>query len=387
MIRQMKQQQEAERLAREAKKKAEEEAIKREREKKLALERQKREQERLQKEEEKKHREEERLKKEEEKKRRIKEEKERAAEKEKKRKEKEEKERLEKEKIEKELKEQNERLKREAKAKIPSPSIPTKTTTSPPPGIPAPVIENFDDSENRQQALIDALVGPRPLISATNNPSIPIRPPPLLQQQQTSFMPSHLDILQNGPPSSLLSNTSSSLSDTTNSSSIMGIFNNRVGSPLESNNSTRQGRSITPIAPIGQPLNGRRVSSVVPTTHHDMQTPLSDQFPSSLKRSSVASPFDSEAGPRSFFSSFLFGEPTARNSNPAVPMMPPPSEYDMRFAPPLQQPPQQHQQHLDRRFSSDISGHNNWSNGWTASSVLSDNVHGKLFGDALVKYL
>ncbi|GAA5796145.1 hypothetical protein HPULCUR_001514 [Helicostylum pulchrum] len=355
--RQMKQQQEAERLAREAKKKAEEEALKREKEKKLALERQKREQERLQKEEEKKHREEERLKKEEEKKRRIKEEKERATEKEKKRKEKEEKERLEKEKLDKELKEKSEQSKLEAKEKIPSPIIPSKTTTSPPPGIPLP--ENIDDSENRQQVLINALVGPRPLIPT--NTTTPIRP----QLQQPSFMPSHLDILQNGPTSSLMSNT---CSDTTNSSSIMGIFNNRVGSPLESNNPSRQGRSITPIAPIGQPLNGRRVSSV---PLHDMQTPSVDSFPSSIKRSSAASPFDTEAGPRSFFSSFLFGEPNRNNST--MPMMAP-SEYDMRFAPPPQP--------LDRRFSNDVSGPN-WTNGWTASSALSDNVHGKLFGDAL----
>lgn len=320
----MKQQQEEERLAREVKKKAEEEAVKLEKEKKLALERQKREQERLQKEEEKKQREEERLKKEEEKKRRIKEEKERAAERERTRKEKEEKDRLEKEKIqkakaekelkeakaEKELKEANERLKREAKVKIPSPVISHKTATSSP-GIPTPVAETIDDSESRQQVLIEALVGPRPnfiepLVSTpVNNTTSLMRPPPQLQQQ-ASFMPSHLDILQNGPTSSLLSNSfpldhtsSSSLSDPTNSPSIMGIFNNRVGSPLESSTSTRQGRSITPIAPIGQPLNGRRVSSVPPaavgSTLHDMQTPSMDPFSSSLKRQSVPSPFDTSS--------------------------------------------------------------------------------------------
>ncbi|KAI7862173.1 hypothetical protein BDF14DRAFT_1858843 [Spinellus fusiger] len=38
---------------------------------------------------------------------------------------------------------------------------------------------------------------------------------------------------------------------------------------------------------------------------------------------------------------------------------------------------------LDRRFSNDSTGFG-WTNGWTASSMLSDNVHGKLFGDALV---
>lgn len=385
----MKQQQEQERLAREAKKKAEEEAVKREKEKKLASERQKREQERLQKEEEKKHREEERLKKEEEKKRRLKEEKERAAEKEKKRKEKEEKDRLEKEKIQKakDLKEAQERAKREEKKlKTPSPPPPAPVTAATsqkiitsPPGIPTP--ETIDEPENRQQVLIEALVGPRANFIEPTPMKSPMRPPP--QLHQPPFMPSHLDILQNGPPSSLLSNafpldhTSSSLPDP----SMMSIFNHRVGSPLESSASTRQTRSVAPIAPIGQPLNGRRVSSVPPTaatatttsgTLHDLQTPSMDPF---LKRASVPSPFDTEAGPRSFFSSFLFGEPAR-----PPPMMMPPSEYDMRFTAP---PPQQQQQ-SDRRFSTEMTG-NHWTNGWTASSVLSDNVHGKLFGgDALV---
>jgi hypothetical protein len=56
----------------------------------------------------------------------------------------------------------------------------------------------------------------------------------------------------------------------------------------------------------------------------------------------------------------------------------------------------------NRRFSSDSQNPSSWTNGkfpsdykksfqityisigWTASSLLSDNVHGKLFGDALV---
>ena len=46
----------------------------------------------------------------------------------------------------------------------------------------------------------------------------------------------------------------------------------------------------------------------------------------------------------------------------------------------------------DRRFSTDLPAQspsqmqNVWTNGWTASSLLSEDVHGKLFGDALVSF-
>lgn len=432
----MKQQQEAERLAREAKKKVEEEAAKREKQEKLEAERQKREQERLRKEEEKRHREEERLRKEEEKKRRVKEEKERAAEKERKRKEKEEKERIAKEKLQKakleeeekerlerekaqkakaEKEEKNrlekekahklkaetdekERLKQEAAVKkamanaivdqkspiaatikpVKQAEVPVRKlakTPSPPPGITPSIATPIDDSSDRQQVLIDALVGSGRSnfieSSATVN-TTPIRPPPHLQHP--SFMPSHLDILQGSPSSSSLLNASpidhpspSTLSD--NSPSLMGMFNNRVTSPLEPSSSSR--RSNTPIAPIGQPINGRRVSSVPlgNSLLHDTPSDPIIAASNAVKRPSVASPFDS-AEPRSFFSSFLFGEPR----NNIMPM----NDYDTRFT---QQPA------FDRRFSSEPNSHPmqpNWTNGWTATSVLSDNVHGKLFGDALV---
>lgn len=461
----MKQQQEAERLAHEAKKKAEEEAAKREKQKKAEMERQKREQERLRKEEEKRHREEERLRKEEEKKRRIREEKERAAEKERKRKEKEEKERIEKENMEKAraekeekerverekaqeakaAKEERDRLEREkakkikaekeerdrlrkeadaaaaaaadalarakakAKAKVntveqisPRHASPSKAakqaetpvakpakTPSPPPGITAPAAPAApaspeDVSPVKQQALIDALVGsgrpntsdPNPLVPPPSYPhpvnAAPIRPPP------PPFMPSHLDILQGTSSSSSLLNASpidhhtspSSLSDNS-SPSMLGIFNNRVSFPLEPSASSR--RSITPIAPIGQPISGRRVSSVPLGSnplHDSMSSDPIMAASNAVKRPSVASPFDSTE-PKSFFSSFLFGEPR----NTMMPM----NEYDSRFAP--QQPS------FDRRFSTESSSQPmqpNWTNGWTATSVLSDNVHGKLFGDALV---
>ncbi|KAI8647462.1 salt tolerance down-regulator-domain-containing protein [Parasitella parasitica] len=434
--RQLKQQQETERLAREAKKKAEEEAAKREKQKKNEIVRQKREQERLKKEAEKRQREEERLRKEEEKKRRIKEEKDRAAERERKRKEKEETERIAKENIQKAKeekeqkerleeekaqkmkaeKEENDRLEREKAHKIkakkeekeclkqeatvklkaqanvaepelhvaPSPArivkltdtVASKTnkTPSPPPGIIAPTATSIDDSADRQQVLIDVLVGSgRPSFVEPNAASInttPIRPPPHLQHP--SFLPSHLDILQGTSLSSSLLNASpidhpapSTLSD--NSPSIMGMFNNRITSPLEPSSSSR--RSITPIAPIGQPTNGRRVSSIPigSSPLHDAPSDPIITASNAVKRPSVASPFDSTE-PKSFFSSFLFGEP--RNN------MTPVNDYDTRFA---QQPT------FDRRFSSEPISQPiqpNWTNGWTPTSVLSDNAHGKLFGDA-----
>lgn len=319
LYRQLKQQQEAERLAREAKKKAEEEAAKREKEKKLELERQKREQERLRREEEKRQKEEERLKREEEKKRRAKEEK---AEKERKRKENEEKqrieqekaraikeekeriekerlrlekerlekerlekerlekERLEKERLEKERLEQQrieqqriekERLEKERSLEHQHPLV---NNTTPPPGITAPVANS---PEARQQVLIDALVG-------SNRPIGP--PPPHLP----SFM---------SPPND----------------PMMGIFR-----PLEPSTSTR--RSITSIAPIGQPVTGRRPSTAVQDTNIDPLLTASNMIKGGNE-------------PNSFFSNFLFGKP-------------------------MYQP---------------------WSNGWT------ENVHGKLFGDALVSLL
>lgn len=63
-----------------------------------------------------------------------------------------------------------------------------------------------------------------------------------------------------------------------------------------------------------------------------------------------------------------------------------PNDYDVRM---MQD---------NRRFSCDSPGPSNWTNGkrktqvivayscvgWTASTLLSDNVHPKLFGDALV---
>jgi hypothetical protein len=45
---------------------------------------------------------------------------------------------------------------------------------------------------------------------------------------------------------------------------------------------------------------------------------------------------------------------------------------------------------INRRVSSPVHSSmndNRWSNGWTPLTALSDNVHGKLFGDVLVSVL
>ncbi|KAG1455946.1 hypothetical protein G6F46_005252 [Rhizopus delemar] len=376
--RQLKKQQEEERLAREAKRKAEEEALRKQKEKKLEEERQRREQERLKKEEEKRQREEERQRKEEERKRKLKEEKER----EKKRKEKEEKERKEREERERKEKEEErtkreheekeeeekkkkleeeERLKQEASK---SNAVPMQDNSS-----------SSADFESRQQALIEALVGSssrqpnfieptniQPPLTPLQPPhsaslSLPPQPSPLSHlQQQQPFMPisRHLG----GVPAPFVSSSlehPSPLSDP----NVMGLFHSRsttMNSPLLSETpSTR--RSITPIAPIGQRLHpGHRALSVQPTG------PIGSLQDDTLMGNKRMEPEGGAA--RSFFSSFLFGEPTKYHNNTMLP-------NDTGI---MQD---------NRRFSSDSQNPSSWTNGWTASSLLSDNVHGKLFGDAL----
>ncbi|CEG64858.1 Putative Stress response protein NST1 [Rhizopus microsporus] len=439
--RQLKKQQEEERLALEAKKKAEEEALRKQKEKKMEEERQRREKERLRKEEEKRQREEERQKKEEEKKRKLKEEKER----EKKRREKEEKERKEKEERERKEKEEKERKAKEEKERKEKEEherkekeqqerkankekerkeklrlekekadeqekpkeeamvvTPTATTAPKQPIIEKqPVLPQYshippDDFENRQQVLIEALVGstsrPSNFVEPNNiqhslaqlqlsQPSpLPLshphhlhhhqQQPPLPHiQQQQPFMP--LSRHLGGTPASFLSTSldhTSPLSDA--NSSVLGLFNNRSTAPpstslLTETPSTR--RSLTSIAPIGQPIHNGRRSSVQPVGTIGS---LPDDAFLSGKRTETEG-----MTARSFFSSFLFGEPTKYHNN-----TPPPHvmshDYDTRLA------------QDNRRFSGDGQQQQQhtpgWTNAWTASSLLTDNVHGKLFGDALV---
>lgn len=250
-----------------------------------------------------------------------------------------EKERIEKERLEKEHQEkerlEKERTEREMIGRTPEHPLTTiehkhpiitnnnafVNNTSPPPGINVPI---NNSPEARQQVLIDALVGSTMPMDTT-----PIRPPPP-QLPHVPFMPPHMP----PPPSTSLLNN-----PVDHTSPLNGpIFNAR---PLEPSTSTR--RSITSIAPIGQPVTGRRPSSIPLDTNTD---PL-------LAASNIIK--GTEQQPRSFFSSFLFGP----NNTTNIP--------DPRF----------------RRFSTDQT--NNWTNGWTATSVLSENVHGKLFGDALVR--
>lgn len=277
--RQLKKQQEEQRLALEAKKKAEEEKLRKQKEKRLEEERQRREKERLKKEEEKKQREEERLKKEEERKRKMKEEKDR----ERKRKMKEEKDRERKRK-EKEEKEENDRKEKERIEKEQKEKEIPRTETPP---------VNDTVFENRQQALIDALVGspshvqsslpPPPHTSFLSLPHLhpPQSPLPHLHNPHCMPISRHLSPFLDQP---------TPLPDT---NPILGLFNKHPNTSLLSQTPTR--RSTAPIAPIGQPIHDAR---------HSIGSPPG------LSNGRRAG---SEGGAtQSFFSSFLFGEPQCK---------------------------------------------------------------------------
>ncbi|KAI8973657.1 hypothetical protein BDF20DRAFT_664632 [Mycotypha africana] len=268
---------------------------------------------------------------------------------------------------------------------------------------------NGASPENRQQVLIEALVGPsvrsshaEPLNASSILPPNHFQPPP--------FMPSHLDVLQGSTSPSILSNsTPSTIND--NSPMISLFNNNRVSTPLEPENATTTRRSITSIAPIGQPLTGRRISAAHLSNNHNADALSSSALhfepamttdpliaaSHAIKRPSVASPFDTTGQePRSFFSSFLFGD--ARSSQHSVPPAAsvasnfvPLKDYDRPFsstATNTNQPPVSAIGFSNRRISNDMVGpstQRKWTNGWTASNLLSEDVHGKLFGDALVE--
>jgi hypothetical protein len=112
-----------------------------------------------------------------------------------------------------------------------------------------------------------------------------------------------------GTPASFLSTSldhTSPLSDA--NSSVLGLFNNRSTAPpstslLTETPSTR--RSLTSIAPIGQPIHNGRRSSVQPVGTIGS---LPDDAFLSGKRTETEG-----MTARSFFSSFLFGEPTKCN--------------------------------------------------------------------------
>lgn len=352
LYRQLKKQKEEERLALEAKRKAEEEAAKAERERKLKEERQKREQERLRKEEERRQREEERIRKEEDKRRRLKEERERAAEKEKKRKEKEEKEqreREERERIEREkkaalaakqkaeederrAKEQQEELVRQEKAKTdlekcssPSPATTTPTTTPMRPVI---------DEAARQKTLMDALVGapassssssssPQPLLNRTsllsagiaNIPQsmpgdikplgmdLPQPPHPLFPPHAfaTRDIPPPIGPVRQGEPATSPTRGYAPLGDR----GMLPIGHGRLSSSFDAGRTvTRPGAQI---APIGQPVNGRRPS----TTAGPVGSPMGSRthwLNSADDNSNKRSPLATSDAENSFFSNFLFGD-------------------------------------------------------------------------------
>ncbi|KAL0088106.1 salt tolerance down-regulator-domain-containing protein [Phycomyces blakesleeanus] len=379
--RQLKQQREEERQAKELQKKAEEEAAKIEKERQMQIERQKREQERQKREEEKQKREEERARKEEERRKRVREEKERAAEKERvaekerKRKEEEderlrkekeeederlrkekeeEEERLRKEKEEHRLKEE-ERLAKEKVARLPDPVIPLS--------VPTQDMSVRESTEERQRVLMDVLIGPlwtNPTVSAPNQFSCSL---PAVGTPSSNILP-HPPT----PPTSLplQAIAGPSLLPSTGETSPKKSRPPGIGMTPSRKIIARPSTSLTP---IGQPSNGRRASAASAASTPSTST-ISNAGPIGSK---VGQDAAEEAG-HSFFSNFLFGEPS-RDTRPS-------------FLIPEQQDPRVARDSicggLERRFSSDSSAFH-WTNGWTASTVLSDNVHGKLFGDVLAK--
>jgi hypothetical protein len=336
-----------------------------EKEKKLEMERQKREKQRLKKEEERRAKEEERRVKEEEKKRRIREEKKRKEEKERLEKERLENERLEKERLEKERLEkelvEKERLEKELleknrleKERIEKERLEKKrlemerlekerlekerlekewvekeamlakekTQVQENAHVPEPIAKNTDH-DNFEYPRNDAKPSPerqQVLMEALMGP----RMAPAFVPPSNTGMPRLPDIY--APP-------------------LLGR-NDPFMSPLEP---MRQNS----ISPIGLPINGRRVSSTVAGPIGSVPQEVDPFLPSVIQR-----PSTSESGPKSFFTNHLFGERV-------------PNGYDKRYS------------ELEHRSSTDANCPN-WTNGWIASSVFSDHVHGKLFGDALV---
>ncbi|KAF7729430.1 Stress response protein nst1 [Apophysomyces ossiformis] len=382
--RQLKEQKEKERLEKEAQRKAEEALAKAEQERQRELERQKREQERLKREEERKQKMEERR-------RRLKEERERAAEKERRRKEKEEQERREREERERKEREERQRQKREetvqreeqiekeaeqrqqqeankvvptlkeAKACVKSVkdemcSARLTDTRKPIPSdaiTKSPTMRTPINEEERQRRLMDALVGS----SRAND--VPAFTEPALMHTSRLPLTGHL-----------LSPNLDIMREPELGSPIAGATPVAINAlPTYGCQDAKTMSRQFHIAPIGQPRNGRRSSTTAGTIGSPIgsrtnkpSTEKSGSNASEIAASSRSSTSLASDSTNSFFSNFLFGEPSAAIS----------IQQNMRS-----------KGKFDRRFSTD-GAEIGWTNGWTASSVLSENVHGRLFGDALI---
>ncbi|KAI9014558.1 hypothetical protein CLU79DRAFT_766425 [Phycomyces nitens] len=433
--RQLKQQQEAERLAKEAERKKEEAIAKAEAERILAEERRRREQERIRKEEERRQKEEARLRREEERRRRLKEEREKAAaERERKRKEKEEQDK--RDLAEKKVRDQAERKRRALAEKARREAVaarkeleqreareqeeeerlksqneiecllnkafdlpalaPTAICNSS-----SPALFNIGD-ETRHQVLMDTLVRSSssltqrgPMFGDYSLPAVSSRPVPNSLLFPVGHGVGIVGIDNSNPTpvfgvpmplgyssSRLLSSPKSSITPiTTTTATTTTTTTTTTPTQISRHHPHPQ------ITPIGQMPNGRRASSAStvgtvgtvgspviqrPPSQEAMMRPSSSTRAPTIKKRSAVLP-DTPEDTHSLFSNFLFGEPSSRGNTSTLTMQP---ERTTRG--------QWIQDHmpLDRRFSND-SGLV-WTNGWTASSVLSDNVHGKLFGDALV---
>ncbi|KAI8096400.1 uncharacterized protein BX664DRAFT_355767 [Halteromyces radiatus] len=236
---------------------------------------------------------------------------------------------------------------------------------------------------------LDVIQPSHPLLGSSLDNSTPPLAPPSTQQQQhllktpIGIFPSpmlNVNGIHDGninhvpfqlPMESSLSTSNhgrssiNAISQLTISNSSSSSSTPVVSTPPPSTTSTTPGISI--------PLqHGRRSSAMAgpvgsPVTHRFGAEQGHQESTIGPHRASTAD----HGADHSFFSNFLFGEPN-RGSNLTTPM----NEVDaLGYQTRLDMP-------LDRRFSTEspVFG---WRNGWSATSLLSENVHGNLFGDSL----
>ncbi|KAI9248405.1 salt tolerance down-regulator-domain-containing protein [Sporodiniella umbellata] len=321
--RQLRKQQEEQQVALESKRKVEGERIRKQREWKLEEERKRLEIERLKREEEKRRREEEWLKKEEERKRKQSEERKVEEKKAEKRQigekrsdsKKNEKRRIETKKVKERKDEENVRKERKEEENDEKERKKKAETTI---GH-KPILAESPIIENRQQLLMDALVGTSSPYQLPSKPSL--FSAPYLHYPYTTTTTTTLSHPSTSPymPASRQLTSPSFLYHPP--SPYPELFHRPTPALPEKPNR----RPIASIAPIGQPITP-------PSPHSPDQQRVKGSTPS-------------------FFSNFLFGEPQSVNrSEPNNPQGP------------------------EKRLQ---------KNEWSAFSLLSENVHGRLFGDAL----
>ncbi|CAO3600857.1 unnamed protein product [Absidia cylindrospora] len=143
-------------------------------------------------------------------------------------------------------------------------------------------------------------------------------------------------------------------------SSLPTANNNNLGIAIPSHHGRR---SSAMAGPIGSPLT-HRTSGFGPDHSNNQE---------------MNGSIGSGGGPQpdySFFSNFLFGE-----SNRGISSNPPAGNA-FTMGPFMDTDLSGHHHQPDKRFSADTSAFG-WKNGWSATSLLPENVHGKLFGETL----